>query len=51
MGRGEKYPFTGRERKPLPAISVRCFVVVTGLAWGGGPHEKVANDLLPGLKH
>ena len=48
MGRGEKCPFIGRERKPLPSISVRFFVV---LAWVGWPQGKVANDLLPMFIH
>lgn len=32
----EKCPFIGRERKPLPSISVRFFVVLTWVGWPQG---------------
>lgn len=51
VGRGVNYSFTGRESKPILAVSVRYFVVVTGLVWSGGPGGSVANVLLPRFKH
>lgn len=51
VGRGVNYSFTGKESKPILAVSVRYFVVVTGLVWSGGPGGSVANVLLPRFKH
>lgn len=51
VGKGVKSSFTGRERKPFLAVSMRYFVVVFGFVWSGGPGGNVAKVFLPRFNH